>query len=338
MRFPAGLALGVVLLAASCGRYSDFTLPPAEGGEPPHIVAWEMMPEPVLSRGAAGEWDGVDALNPSVVRRVNRYFNFYSGYDGRTWRTGLATSEDGTRWNKIGAVLSPDEASWEGDYIAANGSAIVVGEEFRYWYQAGDPPRIGVATSTDGELWRKHAGPVMDTGPRGSWDERAVADPYVVQAGGRFYMFYLGEDRARRQRLGLAASDDGFLWTKLRTNPILELGEPGSFDEGGLGEPAVWLSNGRYWMIYTGRDRREYRRLGMAVSRDGVLWNRLPSSTVLAGDQAWNAKVLCDPEVEVLPGHVRVWFGAGDLAHPAENVNGQIGMAILRMGSATLAE
>ncbi len=51
----------------------------------------------------------------------------------------------------------------------------------------------------------------------GSWDERGVADPYVIRAGGAYYMFYLGQDRARRQRLGVAMSDDGVTWYKLRS-------------------------------------------------------------------------------------------------------------------------
>jgi len=40
--------------------------------------------------------------------------------------------------------------------------------------------------------------------------------------------------------------------------------------------------------------------------------------------------VVCDPEVEVTPQGVRVWFGGGDKAEPAENLNGQIGVGWLR--------
>jgi len=337
---PRGtLATLLALVVASCGRYADFTLPPTGGtGAPPTVVVWEPQPEPVLTRGAAGAWDSVDVLNPSVVRGDGRYFNLYSGYDGSTWRTGLATSDDGYSWAKQGVVLSPDEGTWEGSYIAANGSALLIDGELRYWYQAGSPPRIGLATSADGLSWAKRPDPVLETGPRGSWDEMAVGDPYVIEADGRFYMYYLGEDRARRQRLGVAYSDGGILWTKLRDNPILELGEPGAFDEAGLGEPAVWRSGSSYWMLYVGRDRQEFRRLGLAVSTDGVHWERADDSTVIVGDQPWNARVVCDPSVEVRSDDIRVWFGGGDVAHPAENINGQIGVAWLRLGGANLAE
>jgi predicted GH43/DUF377 family glycosyl hydrolase len=292
----------------------------------------------VLARGAPGEWDAVDTLNPSVVRHGETYFNLYSGYDGSVWRTGLATSPDGIEWTKQGVVLEPDRATWEGAAIAANGSVARIGEELLYWYQAGDPHRIGMARSTDGKLWRKQPSPVLGLGPRGSWDEMAAGDPYVIAAGGRYYMYYLGQDRARRQRLGVAVSDDGVQWTKLRSNPILDLGGYGAFDEYGLGEPAVWAAHGRYWMLYTGRDRMENRRLGFAVSGDGARWERLPASTVIGGAQAWNVKVLCDPTVELTGGGVRVWFGGGDVASPDQNLNGQIGLGLLSWGGATLAE
>ena len=321
--------LAVVVLCGSCGRYAGFELPGPGGGAPPVKVRWDVAPEPSLVRGPAGEWDSVDALNPSVAARAGLLWNLYSGYDGKTWHTGAAVSRDGVAWEKRGKVLSP--SGWEGGYLAANGSALWEGGELRYWYQAGDPPRIALASSAGGVSWRKHGAEVLPLGPYGSWDERGVADPYVIREGEWLYMYFLGQDRARRQRLGVARSRDGIVWDKHRANPVLETGEDGAFDENGLGEPAVWKQHGRWWMLYTGRDRAEYRRIGLAWSSDGVKWRRFDESAVFAGARPWNRKVVCDPSVEVAPdGSVRVWYGGGDVAHPAENIHGQIGLAILR--------
>ncbi|MEO8129734.1 MAG: hypothetical protein ABI822_21720 [Bryobacteraceae bacterium] len=246
----------------------------------------------------------------------------------------MATSSDGVHWTKKGRVLAPDAATWEGGYIAANGTAFRLGSQFFYWYQASRSPRIGLARSKDGTTWTKMPQPVLGTGPRGSWDERAVADHYVVRIGDTFYMYYLGEDRARRQRLGVSRSTDGVKWQKSRANPILELGKAGAFDEIGLGEPAVWKSENSYWMLYTGRDRGEIRRLGLARSQDGVQWSRVTETAALAGAESWNSKTLCDPTVRLVDGDAQVWFGGGDIAHPVENVHGQIGFAILKLNVA----
>jgi predicted GH43/DUF377 family glycosyl hydrolase len=153
----------------------------------------------------------------------------------------------------------------------------------------------------------------------------------VIHADSMFYMYFLGQDRARRQRLGVARSRDGIEWEKLRSNPVLELGEPGAFDETGLGEPAVWQEQGSYWMLYTARDRNEVRRLGLARSQDGAHWERVTTKPVLSGGQEWDSKVVCDPTVAPGPDGLRVWFGGGNRAEPAENLNGQIGYAVLRL-------
>lgn len=313
--------------------YADFTLPVLSPSNTSIAISWKPVPDPVLVNGAPGEWDGVDALNPSVVRTADGLFNFYSGFDGRTWHTGLAISSDGLHWKKHGRVLSPDPKTWEGDYIAANGSVLRVNGKFHHWYQAGGErvPQIGLATSSDGRNWTKTSEPVLPTGPRGSWDERGVGDPYVIRVGETFYLYYLGQDRARRQRLGIARSYDGRHWEKLRSNPILELGDPERFDGTGLGEPAVWQSHGSYWMLYTARDRHENRRLGLARSQDGVRWQRYSRDPIFSGAYPWNAKVVCDPHVELQDGTVRVWYGGGNRPEPAENLDGQIGVADLTL-------
>lgn len=324
------LAAGCLCLTG-CVPYADFTLPPLPGSLGKVQYEWTVSPAPVLSRGPAGAWDSVDTLNPSVLFVNGTFLNLYSGFDGKTWHTGIASSPDGLVWTRRGRILSPDPQTWEGDYIAANGAVLQHRNQYLYWYQAARLPRIGLALSADTRRWSKHPKPVLDPGPRGSWDERGVADPYVVRAGDWLYMYYLGQDRARRQRLGVARSADGINWVKYRGNPVLDLGEPGRFDETGLGEPAVWADESWYWMLYTARDRKEERRLGLARSRDGVAWERVTPESALSGDQDWNAKVVCDPHVLSISQPYRVWFGGGNKAEPAENLSGQIGHATLKL-------
>jgi predicted GH43/DUF377 family glycosyl hydrolase len=334
--------LAAIFFLTGCGRYANFTLPPTAGGDPNLTFAFDARAEPVLSRGSS--WDSHDALAPSVVRwgesNAGQLFNFYSGFDGETWRTGLAKSADGIHWEAQGAVFAPDPHTWEAGYIAGNGSALVYRGEFWYWYVAGprNAGRIGLARSRDGRTWRRETAPVLSNGPFESWDERAVADPYVIRIEPYFYLYYLGQDRADppRQRLGLARSTDGIHWEKLRANPILQPGPVGSFDDADEGEPAVWQSHGYYWMLFTGSDFQQVRRLGLARSTDGAHWAKLPA--VFSGAQPWDAKVICDPAVIVEGGEIRVWFGGGDVASPDENLHGQIGFAVLRPVNATLAK
>src|ERR1035437_10380743 len=214
-----------------------FRSPEARGGDTSLVYRFVAQPEPVIARG-----EFRDALNPSVVGRLN----LYSVYDGQ-WHTALGTSEDGVHWRKQGIVLR----AAAGGYIAANGSAVSYAGQVWYWYETGtkDRVRISLARSPDACTWRKQPAPVLDVGPVGSWDERAVADPYVIRIDPYFYMYYLGQDRAARQRIGVARSGDGVHWEKLRANPVAEIDE----EEAGIGEPAGGEAGGFYWMLEHGR-------------------------------------------------------------------------------------
>lgn len=328
IRFTSTFAssLAILLSQTGCARYADFTLPELTGN--PKQLYLHIQPKPVLERGAPGAWDSSDVLNPSVVQRSGQLFNFYSGFDGHTWHTGLAISAEGELWDKHpGPVLSPDPNTWESGNIAANGSALSVGDEFWYWYQTGkrEAPQIAFARSKDGITWTKNAGPVLPYGPRGSFDEVATADPYVLRVASHFYMYYLGQDRAHRQRLGLARSEDGVVWQKSRGNPLFDLPAPGSraFDENGQGEPAVFVYHNLYWLLWTGRDSSERRAIGLAQSNDGVRWTQ--TGQVFRGDQPWDKAVLADPAVLILNGQPALWFGGGNQPSPDEHLNGQIG-------------
>ena len=291
---------------------------------------WSPLPESVLGEGPAGSWDAVDALNPSVARWQDGWVNLYSGFDGKTWRTGVARSTDGRTWRKEPApVIEPDAASWEADYIAANGATVAAREKLWHWYQSGprNAARIGLSVSDDGLQWNKESAPVFKTGARGAWDETAVGDPYALACGDWFYLYYLGQDRFGVQRLGVARSADGKAWQRSHLNPILETGGAGEFDERGLGEPAVLFTADGFWMLYVGRDSAERRKLGWARSEDGVRWAK--TGPVLGGDQAWNEAVVCDPEWLIVDGRPLVLFGGGDRPSPDENLHGRIGIAEL---------
>jgi N-acetylneuraminic acid mutarotase len=67
------------------------------------------------------------------------------------------------------------------------------------WYAGGTDPDdhiydIGYAISTDGNDWEKYTGnPVMKKGPGGSWDNRSVFAPNVIDSAGvKYKMWYNG--------------------------------------------------------------------------------------------------------------------------------------------------
>lgn len=291
--------------------------------------------EVVLGRGET--WDSVDVLNPSVIYYQDQWLNYYSGWDGSVWRTGLAVSQDGQTWEKQEQpLLDIREGEWDDTYIAANGSAVVYQDKVYYFYHGFSSStgcsEIGLAISEDGFHFDERTdAPVLRTGADGTWDCNGVADPYVIAFGGRLYMYYLGMDELNVQRLGVAVSEDGYVWTKYANNPIMDVGVAGAFDENGLCEPSVVYYSPYLYMLYTGRSSQEQRNIGAAVSRDGVHWKKLCYQGIIdLASNTWDNQAICDttlwPEDD---GTFSVWYGGGDVADPAQNLNGQIGCFVI---------
>ena len=324
------------VLTAGCGRKSPPAAPEAAFQPPTCRGDILLAPEPrftragrpVLGPGPAGSWDAVDVMNPTLAEGAGRLLMLYSGFDGRLWRTGLAVSTDGAKWEKRpGPVLESSPSGWDSEYIAANGSALFFKGKFYYWYQGGrdDRVRIGLATSADGERWTKHPGPVLAAGPPGAWDSEAVADPFVLACGETLFLYYLGQDQKQVQRLGVASSADGIHWTRYGRNPVLDVSR-GFFDERGLGEPAVIPVAGGSAMFYTGRDAREFRRIGLALSPDGLAWRKAGVALDVA-PSGWDSRVVADPHVMAAGNRLLLYYGGGDVASPDENLHGRIGLA-----------
>jgi len=156
---------------------------------------------------------------------------------------------------------------------------------YKMWYTGTNgtlPWKIGYATSTDGLTWTKYSGnPVMDAGATDTWDDDAVAAPIVINDNGVYKMWYQGLDFPY-WRIGYAVSNDGINWVKHNTNPVLDLGPAGSWDDFYVSVPKVVYDGSTYKMWYTGNDY-PYYRIGMATSPDGISWTKYSGNPVLSG-------------------------------------------------------
>ena len=111
-------------------------------------------------------------------------------------------------------------------------------------------------------------------------------------------------------------------WVRDSTGPIVSLGEPGDFDDTHIFAPCVAFEDGEYRLWYSGSSGRvEDRvfRLGLAVSRDGVRFEKDPRSPVYEfGDgktSVLTATLLrnADGSVAREDGRLRMWFTGADM-------------------------
>ncbi len=237
--------------------------------------------------GGAGVWllkesDSIWEM-PRLRKLDGKYWMVYHAYPGDGYESG--PGEIALAWTEDEELMDwhlPDrpQFSWrDGEAWERGGlykSSIVEQDGVFYmFYNAKDQAedwteQIGVACSRDLIHWVRGAeNPVLKVTP-GAWDETFNADPYVVQDGQQWLMFYYGlggagTDGTCHAQEGLAVSGDLVHWEKA-PDPILATGRPGSIDCGHVHKPSVFYENGVLYHFYCAT--RPWQD-GDATSRDG---------------------------------------------------------------------
>ena len=188
-----------------------------------------------------------------------KYHMWFDGHDNLNVRIGHATSPDGLNWTKSESnpVLNLRQGgSWD-DSGVFSATVLYQYGHYHMWYAGGSGlrRRIGFATSNDGVYWVKYASnPIMYEGPSGEWDDYRVRAPSVLCENGIFHMWYRGDDGSK-YRIGYATSNNGVDWAKSVTNPVLDIGPSGGWEETYVGDPSVYYKDGIFRMWYFGGNK-----------------------------------------------------------------------------------
>lgn len=163
------------------------------------------------------------------------------------------------------------------------------------WYDAWngtvEQARIGHATSADGISWtRDPANPLLSFGSLQNWDYPRVDLGSVIYDGNTFHMWYDGGGFFT-WKIGYATSQDGSSWTKYASNPLMDWGTAGSWDDRYVALPSVIFdpADSVYKMWYTGGNGDWDGHIGYAtalVSYDALFEYDQGSLTVQFSDKS----------------------------------------------------
>jgi len=279
---------------------------------------WQRSPlNPVVK--ATGEF--LLALDPSVLydSAHGRYDMWFMGKNP-TYTSSFAIyharSTDRATWliDPTGPVLYPDSlGSYDSD---VRGPCVIrdkAGYKMYFLAQGVGGYTFGVATSADGVMWTKYPGnPILSKGPSGSWESQAVGFPNVIFHGSTYYLWYGGSD-GNTGSIGLATSMDGLTWTKYANNPVLEASAEG-WDALGVGQPAVALANGKFYMLYDASSTSYCcaSRIGAATSTDGIQWIKYLNNPVFVQGPpgAWDDEAVASAALVFLQDTFHLWYSA----------------------------
>lgn len=276
-------------------------------------TVWQRYPgNPVLTPQA--DWETGGNINNTVVKIDNQYRHWFTGIGSR-FRIGTATSFDGIHWQKSNAnpvldVGAPGDFDSEHVY-----NPMVVYHDSLYWmWYAGNNEaswQIGLATSKDGVVWKKHPNnPVFKVGNAGQWDDKHITAPFVMRDGPVFKMWYRGESAALpgKGSTGYAESPDGVHWERYSSNPVFAPSSSG-WDSRSLTIYPVIKRDGKYEGWYAGSDGA-VSQLGYATSPDGIHWQRYPNNPVLSPthSNSWDSEQVSSPFVLFEKTTYQMWY------------------------------
>jgi predicted GH43/DUF377 family glycosyl hydrolase len=241
----------------------------------------ESNANPILDVGAGGSWQSNMVGAPYVIRvNAASYKMWFTGADsGNIGQIGYATSTDGIlNWIKyVGNPVVPIGIGADFDAAGALNPSVIYDTDdslYKMWYTGRESDasilgrlRIGYATSADGFTnWIK-SGPIMDRDLAG-FDDRGVGGTYVIKYSPTNYvMYYTGfETSGLLSEIGRAYSVDGINW--VNREQVLTVGDSGSWEEMGVGDPSMLVMGNTLMMWYTGTDNEYLAEIGYASQEE----------------------------------------------------------------------
>jgi len=168
-------------------------------------------------------------VDPTDATRLLMYFSGCPTAGGGGVALATASISNPFVWTEYESnpLFSATPETWEAGGTLRLGSMLYIDGTYYCYYSAGDAdghPRIGLATSTDGINFTKHASnPILTpTAP-----DIEVALPAVLKEGANWYMYFAHSTAAAHDpSIKLATSSDGISWTDTGTEVwAIDLGE-----------------------------------------------------------------------------------------------------------------
>jgi len=229
-------------------------------------------------------------------------------------------------------ILTPgNEGTWDDVIVEAADAFNDFGTYYLYYHgNGGNGYRIGVATAKHplGPFRRHGDKPVLDLGPKGSWDDTHVACAMILKEGlGKYRMWYSGYGQGESEKWGIglaSATSPAGPWTKHPGNPVIDhFGYVGG----------VVKRDGRYW-LYTahpiGSTGPDYSPMALATAEkpEGP-WTKHPGNPVLRQGEwgEWDDGGFSEAEVVHHGGMFHMFYGGAKLYRPRILTRESIGYA-----------
>ncbi len=112
-----------------------------------------------------------------------------------------------------------------------------------------------------------------------------VAQCKIIFDDNKYKMWYTGLYNSGQAEIWYVESSDGINWNESTSYSVLQKGELGTWDDYRVGVGAVLKDSNNYKMYYYGwQDQYSIWQIGLAVSNDGINWEKYPEPVLPANE------------------------------------------------------
>ncbi len=232
----------------------------------------EISKDPIIPLGGRGEFDEYGSMAGSVIRHNGKFYLYYCGWSRGVsvpyaWAIGLAVSDDGANFKKVGPGPLLGSTLYE-PYLQACPIVYKIAEDDWFMFYLSGIKWISedskqdsqyllmCARSKDGINWERQSKPIVPT----IVPDECQTSASIIELDGRYHMFFsyrhgtqFRNHKDRGYKIGYASSPDLITWTRDDSKAGLELSQEG-WDSGMVAYPHLLKINNRLLMLYCGNN------------------------------------------------------------------------------------
>jgi hypothetical protein len=168
----------------------------------------------------AGQEDNV--YEPNVIYEGNAQVISTTGNVFKIWHTGGWLNRDIYYMESLDGITNWTPYSGNPIIIDRARSCIIKVSGVYYMYSARlEDNAVDLFTSADGLSWSLDTSAVITLGASGAWDSTGISNAAIIIKDGVWYLFYDAYKTTGYWKTGVATSNDGRIFTKYGSNPIL---------------------------------------------------------------------------------------------------------------------
>jgi predicted GH43/DUF377 family glycosyl hydrolase len=239
------------------------------------------------------------------VKGNDKWFMTFIGFDGQGYQSFIAESNDLVQWDNLRLAMGygPEgEFDYGGVVLGAylyedyniQSPRTLKKRDGKYYSLYGAYPRQGgyelrpgyegIASSEDGISWKRAQNkPILSVYQEdcGEWKKDCIYQPWLIEHKGKYYNFYNAANGSIEQ-LGMATSSDLLEWKRYEHNPVIPVGEEGSYNEKFSSDSKVFWDKD-HWVSFFFGVGKGGAHIMTAFSRDLYNWTVDPEPIYKAG-------------------------------------------------------